>query len=94
MECKCIQFSVAIFDVHVCSYYIWTLVTANKGCSVNPFHKQHMHDVHNRVVAYDIALHKNYSVCVVYTHVNNGTLPSILRSRRSVQKAERCPLSS
>ena len=23
MEYKCMQFSVAIFDVHACSYYIW-----------------------------------------------------------------------
>ena len=29
------QFSVAIFDTHACSYYT---VTAMKGCAVNPFH--------------------------------------------------------
>ena len=27
----------------------------------------------NRVVAYVIAIRKNYSICVIYTHVNDGT---------------------
>ena len=49
----------------------------------------------NRVVAYIIAIRKNYvSVCVVYIHINDGTSPSILCSRRSLQEAERLSLSS
>ena len=35
MEYKCVQFSIAVFDAHACSYY---MVTATKGCSVNILH--------------------------------------------------------
>ena len=52
------------------------------------------HTRRNRVVAYVKAIRKNYSLCVVYTHVNDGTWPSILCSRRLLQEAERLPLSS
>ena len=49
---------------------------------------------HNRVVVYVIAILKNYSICVVYMHIDDGTWPSILCSIRSLQEAERLPLSS
>ena len=50
----------------------------------------------NRVVAYDIAICKNYSysVCVVYTHINDGTWLSILCSRRITSGSRKAPLSS
>ena len=35
----------------------------------------------NRVLAYVIAIHKNYSICVVYKDVNDATWLSILCSR-------------
>ena len=84
--------SVAIFDMHACptiyscSYSYKRMLSksiplaARASC--------------NRVVAYVIAIYikTSYSVCVVYTHVNDGTWPSILCTRWSLQEAERLPL--
>ena len=53
------------------------------------------HPLRNRVADYDIAIRKtSYNVYVVYTHFNDGTWPSILCSRWSLQEAERLSLSS
>ena len=67
------QFCVALSDAHACSSmyaYSYKGILSKSiplaACALR-----------NRVVAYVIAIHKNYSVCVIYTHVNDVTWPSI-----------------
>ena len=78
------QFSVAIFNAHACrSIYDNSykgMLSKSIALATCAFR--------NRVVACVIAIRKNYSVCVVYTHVNDGTWQSVWCSRRSLQEAE------
>ena len=82
------QFSVDIFEAHAHAATIY-------GYSYKEMLSKSITLVarawHNKVVAYVIAIRKNYSAFVVYMHVNDG---SILFSRWSLQKAERHLLSS